>query len=557
MPLGGCAYDAGAADGTLIGEVREPAYYINGVPLFTTNNWEVPVCYHTASTGSVAAKALFEQTVREQWEANTGLTFTGFRPCESTDSPWIPVYIIEAPSDDNVGGDRFGLGAYGVGARIGANDGDSPLTRRSSLLTTASSFTCLSLPRTRSVTPSAPYTSTSGRTATTVRTAASSPVPPATATSASHPVISSLTVNDPLSVMHYCFVGNGATSNILSQLDYIGGQIIHGRPSTATAELGFQRVVLSGIPPAFSFNSTGATNSFIHHGPGQYTALFPRLGQTGANVQVTPYNSRNRCSIAWWSDGYDGGAAAAINCFDAAGTLTDTEFTVSFVGRWDGPGIPEGGYVWAYDPSSDFYTATGSYTWNSTGAPVTIDRTSAGVYDVLFVGQNFNGGTAEVSAYGGGTEYCKLDSLVRVGSDKRVRVRCFSRTGTPADAYFSLRLNSFSPMGTPTYSYALADQPSSTQVYTPSSGNRLAYRPNLIGGTTNLQPLTVTRVRAGEYTVDLPQMPYTDDPLYLYKKSNLHVTAVGTGPEYCQISAPRQATRSGRTSRRPRPASSA
>jgi hypothetical protein len=539
MPLGGCAYDAGAADGTLIGEVREPAYYVNGVPLFTTNNWEVPVCYHTASTGSAAAKALFEQTVREQWEANTGLTFTGFRTCESTDSPWMPVYIIEAPSDDNVGGDRFGFGAYGVGARIGANNEGFPADAQ---VVVGYDRELVHMPLVAAheighaigaIHEHQRPDGDDGSNRCVV------PRPPDDGSVGIAPGHLFATVDDPLSVMHYCFIGNGSSypSNILSQLDYIGGQMIYGRPSTATAELGFQRVVLSGIPPAFSFNSTGATNSFIHHGPGQYTTLFPRLGQTGANVQVTPYNSRNRCSIAWWSDEYDGGAAAAINCFDAAGTLTDNEFTVSFVGRWDGPGIPEGGYVWAYDPSSDFYTATGSYTWNSTGAPVTIDRTSAGVYDVLFVGQNFNGGTAEVSAYGGGTEYCKLDSLVRVGSDKRVRVRCFSRTGTPVDAYFSLRLNRFSPMGTPSYSYALADQPSSTQVYTPSSGNRLAYRPNLIGGTTNLQPLTVRRVRAGEYTVDLPQMPYTDDPLYLYKKSNLHVTAVGTGPEYCQISA--------------------
>jgi hypothetical protein len=521
LPLGGC-YDLDQGSGAVVAQTRERLYVSATANLWTNNNYEVPVCWHTDSTGSAAAKQVFEQTVREQWEANTGLTFTGFQTCTSTDSPWVPVDI--KPCGGACAG---GEANYGIGARLGGPGSPQLSIVYDDALEAFPWFVAHEMGHVLAAIHEHKRPDGDDGSDRCV-------IPRDDGQVTIEPGQLFATVHDPLSVMSYCASrNNGGSAIVLSGLDIIGGQMIYGLPPTATHELGFLRVVASGgLPPAFSFNSTGAANSFTRHSAGSYTATLPRLGKVGGNVQVTPLNSLNRCSISSWSSGFGSGVSVGVLCFDNAGNLADTEFTVSFVSGSFGQ---EGGYVWAYDPTSDFYPTDGDYTFNSTGQPVNIDRTSAGVYDVFFVGQTFSGGTAEVSAYGGGTQYCKLDSLTRVNNDKRVRVRCFTRTGTPADAMFSLRLNKSSPMGTPTYSYALADQPTNVQVYVPSSSNRVSYRQNMIGGTTNLAPLNVRRSSQGVYSVELPHMPYTTDPLYLYKKSNLHVTAVGTGSEYCHI----------------------
>jgi hypothetical protein len=524
-PLAGCTDGLEVTEGTVVTETRDLLYVSATANLWTNNNYQVPVCWHPNSTGSDPAKALFEQVVREQWEANTGLTFTGFAPCTSTDSPWVPVEI--KPCGGACAG---GVANYGIGARLGGPGSPQLSIVYDDSLEAFPWFIAHEMGH--------------------VLAAIHEHKRPDGDDGSDHCVLPRgtdgqttiepgqlfATVHDPLSTMNYCSgLNNAGSSNLLSALDVVGGQMLYGPPATATRELGFMRVDGSSLPPAYSFNSTGTANSFIRHSVGSYTAIMPRLGKVGGNVQVTPF-SFNRCSINGWSSGSSSGVSVAVLCHNSAGLLADSAFGVSFVGSSDGPGGVEGGYVWAFDPTSDFYSAVSGYSWNSTGQPVNIDRTSAGVYDVFFVGQNFSGGTAEVSAYGGGTHYCKLDSLALVNSDKRVRVRCFTRTGTPADVMFSLRLNRGSPMGTPTYSYALADQPTNTQPYVPSSSNRVSFRQNMIGGTTNLAPLTVRRSSQGAYVVELPQMPFTTDPLYLYKKSNLHVTAVGTGNEYCALS---------------------
>lgn len=529
--LGGCAY---GGDGETVSEVQDPLYVSTSLTLFTANDWEVPVCFHPASGGSASARDVFKTAVKEQWEANTGLTFTGFETCTSTASPWVPVYFRT-----NTAGNSTGAAVGGVGQRWSAQTAqDNNWPQDSQVVIDYFNEAGIPYPAVHEMGHVIGVAHEHQRSdGDDVSNRCVVPRPPFGDGAIITPNQTFATVDDPLSIMHYCWMANGQTnSGVLSALDIIGGQMLYGRPASATAELGFQTTRASGIPPQFSFNSTGATNSFIHLGTGQYQAHFPRLGRVGGNVQVTPRNTINRCNISSWASGGGGSADAFVNCYTPAGAFADTEFTVSFVGRSDPPTVPEGGYVWAFDKSAASYVASGGYTWNSTGQPVNITRGSAGVYNVTFVGQNFGGGTAEVTAYGGGTEYCKLESLTRVNNnaDKRVVVRCFSRTGVPTDAHYSLRLSRVSPQGTPSFTYALADQPS-TQSYNPSSNNRMGYRASPIGGSSSLSPVRVQRTAPGIYAVDLPQMPYTNDPLYLYKKSNIHVAAVGTGAEYCSI----------------------
>ena len=61
-------------------------------------------------------------------------------------------------------------------------------------------------------------------------------------------------------------------------------------------------------------------------------------------------------------------------------------------------------------PTAASYTPNLTYQFNSTGAVNTITRSGVGVYTVHFPGLDGNGGTALVTAYGGGNESCKVAS---------------------------------------------------------------------------------------------------------------------------------------------------
>ena len=83
----------------------------------------------------------------------------------------------------------------------------------------------------------------------------------------------------------------------------------------------------------------------------------------------------------------------------------------------------------ADQPSASSYTPSTVYQWNSTGASNTIQRSGVGTYTVVFPGQTFVGGTAEVTAYGAGSGYCKVQNWYSDGVNQNVVVRCFSTSG--------------------------------------------------------------------------------------------------------------------------------
>jgi hypothetical protein len=250
-PLGGCGYDLEEEGGTVVTETREPLYVHATANLFTNNNYEVPVCWHPASTGSDQAKAVFQQAVRDQWESNTSLRFTGFdpEPCTSLASPWVPVHI--RPS---LTGGTGSEGAFGIGARLGPgnvfnfaadaqlgieyNQGDVNLVK-------LPWFAAHEMGHTLGVIHEHQRPDgddTSDRCV----------IPRDKAEEMIAPGHVFATVHDPLSVMHYCAeINNDGSSNILTGLDIIGAQMIYGLPPTATRELGFMRVVSSGgLQPA-------------------------------------------------------------------------------------------------------------------------------------------------------------------------------------------------------------------------------------------------------------------------------------------------------------------
>jgi hypothetical protein len=194
----------------------------------------------------------------------------------------------------------------------------------------------------------------------------------------------------------------------------------------------------------------------------------------------------------------------------------------------------EGGYVWADQPSLTDYTPNTTYQWSSTGGFNTIHRNSAGSYTVHLPGQTFTGGTVEVTAYGSGSEYCKVQGWGPGVSDQQVNVGCFTTTGAPVDARFTLVFSKGSPNYTPSYSYAWASSPSSSW-YTPSSTYQRGFIAGdgpVNGGFVTSPLATISRTGVGSYTVHLPQMSASGGT---WGKSNAKVTGYGYDTSTCKI----------------------
>jgi hypothetical protein len=82
-------------------------------------------------------------------------------------------------------------------------------------------------------------------------------------------------------------------------------------------------------------------------------------------------------------------------------------------------------YAWAHQE-------TGTYTVDPSFASpsgTTVTQLSTGSYEVRFPGAasgQTSGGNAHVTAYGSGTQYCKVSMWTSSGADILVRVRCFA-----------------------------------------------------------------------------------------------------------------------------------
>jgi hypothetical protein len=101
------------------------------------------------------------------------------------------------------------------------------------------------------------------------------------------------------------------------------------------------------------------------------------------------------------------------------------------------------GYVWADNPTSASYTPSPTYSFNSSGGATDITRSGVGTYAVQFSGLgggSSSGGNVQVTAYGGGSETCKVVSWGSGGANFVANVRCFNSAGSPADTRYSINV---------------------------------------------------------------------------------------------------------------------
>ena len=227
-----------------------------------------------------------------------------------------------------------------------------------------------------------------------------------------------------------------------------------------------------------------------------------------AMVTTCPDTARNRL--------FDCNHDDYFNTKPAPGSYLATKWNAANSQYLIGGGQSQWGYVWADQPSAASYTPSTTYQVNSSGATNTITRSSTGAYAVRFPNLAASAGTVHVTAYGSGSESCKVSSWGPSSPDQIVYVRCFNHAGTPVDTYFTASyVRSAADAGY--LGHVWADQPSSAS-YTPS----LSYQYNAKGLTN-----TISKGATGNYLVRLPGLGVTG--------GNVKVTAYGATSHLCKV----------------------
>lgn len=262
-------------------------------------------------------------------------------------------------------------------------------------------------------------------------------------------------------------------------------------------------------------------------------------GLPPAGDSTTVWRSSDPASVAVDSTGRVVGSAPGAHAVISA-TVANKVTGSASVSVADDQRI---GYALADQPAAAGpYLPDAAYRFNSSGSPIDVTRSSAGAYSVRFDGLGRSAGqrdNVQVSGNAGaGGIFCKLAGWQSSGTDLTADVHCFTPAGAPADSRFTILL-------------------SGARVYNPTAPNSrlgFALTPDFASANSAVQLDTSGTTRnnsathivnvghgtAGQYSVQFPGLergagagPIT-----------VQVTAVGSGPERCQVIAfiPAQAT---------------
>ncbi|MBD2252374.1 PEP-CTERM sorting domain-containing protein [Nostoc parmelioides] len=276
---------------------------------------------------------------------------------------------------------------------------------------------------------------------------------------------------------------------------------------------------------AYQYNSTGATNQATRLGVGQYRINFPGLATTGGTVHVSSYGGNHHCKVVNW--GSSGTAQQVrVNCFTPNGAAVDGRFNVLFYKEASPSPNRTAAYLWANQPTTASYTPNTIYQWNSKGATNTVNRLGVGRYRAILPSLNVVGGTVLVTAYGSGSESCKVVGWSSSGSNTSVNVNCFNSSGSPVDTTYNLSYMTDVVVGLevslgPHYGGYIWANNATASSYTPL----ITYRFNNTGGGHS-----ITRTAAGTYTVRFAYLKPSN-------RTIAQVTAYGTTGEYCTVNS--------------------
>lgn len=216
----------------------------------------------------------------------------------------------------------------------------------------------------------------------------------------------------------------------------VGSQSLPGRSGFAWAD-NMSAAQYTPSPP-YAFSSSGEAPQIQRQATGTYTAdLKLSRGATDLpeNYFATAYGDPTKmCKIGSW------GTAATVLCYTNAGVAVDAQYDVFMIEQ--GRVGKRLGFAWANQLATASYTPSTAYSRNSSGGGVTINRISAGLYDVTFAGLAKPGSTPEnvqVSSYGGAYTYCSVVNWANTGTaDLTIRVACSNAAGAATDSYYQI-----------------------------------------------------------------------------------------------------------------------
>lgn len=196
------------------------------------------------------------------------------------------------------------------------------------------------------------------------------------------------------------------------------------------------------VAQAFTSVPLGTVSVGPAGGAGQYTVRFGGAAVAGVqsgNLQVTaiqPNAQPRRCKVGTWSIvGTD--VQLLVFCFNQAGTLTNSDFTVSYHRQrsvYGGLNPPRYfGYVW----SAGSFGQTNYNNVLGFGANSVSAIAPPGRYGVHYPAIGIRETHSHVTAYGVGSHYCGLAGpWSLVGTNADLDVMCFTNTGALAPHQF-------------------------------------------------------------------------------------------------------------------------
>lgn len=196
----------------------------------------------------------------------------------------------------------------------------------------------------------------------------------------------------------------------------------------------------------YSWNSEGGTNTVEREGIGLYSVYLPGQSTEG-NAAVTAYGSgAEHCKVRSWTSS-SGGVRVRVACFAATGSAVDTKFSLSYATRVPAP-FNWGGYAWANDSTSSdyvpelYYSDTSAYGLAGIGdweSHPRAGRKATGTYFVYYPYLRSVESMSHATAYGSGSEYCKLKNWANDDGGTLVDVLCFDAAGAPVNSRFVQR----------------------------------------------------------------------------------------------------------------------